>query len=122
RLPVLTSRRRKAANHPRTDKNKNRGSEMRKMLLTIALMLGALPASAADEHAKVLIDAASNLATANWKVSSAEWGGKAAWSAQLRTLHGGRQEGVQVIEVDNGAMTFSIVPTRGFEIGKAEVL
>ena len=24
---------------------------------------------------------------------------------QLRTLHGGRQEGVQVIEVDNGAMT-----------------
>jgi hypothetical protein len=94
---------------------------MRKTLLTMALMVCALPASATNEHAKVLIDAASNLATANWKISSAEWGGKAAWSVQLRTLHGGRQEGVQVIEVDNGAMTFTIVPTRGFEVWKAEV-
>jgi hypothetical protein len=81
------------------------------------------PASAADEHAKVLTDAASNLSTASWKVSSAEWGSKntPAWSIQLRTLHGGRQEGVQVIDVDNGAMTFTIVSTRGFEIWKAEV-
>jgi hypothetical protein len=96
---------------------------MRKFLLTMALMACALPASAAGEHAKVLIDTASNLATANWKVSSAEWGSKnaPAWSVQLRTLHGGRQEGVQVIEVDNGALTFTIVPTRGFEIWKAEV-
>jgi hypothetical protein len=96
---------------------------MRRILLIMALMACALPASAAGEHAKVLIDAASNLATANWKISSAEWGSKnmPAWSAQLRTLHGGRQEGVQVIEVDNGALTFTIVPTRGFEIWKAEV-
>src|SRR5260221_6186948 len=80
-------------------------------------------AFAADQPAKVLIDAASNLATANWKVSSADWGSAStpAWSAQLRTLHGGRQEGVQVIDVDNGAMTFTIVPTRGFEVWKAQV-
>src|SRR5258705_11819709 len=94
---------------------------MRKLLLT--LLACALPTSlwAADEHAKVLIDTAGNLATANWKTSSAEWGGKTGWSVQLRTLHGGRQEGVQVIDVDNGAMTFTIVPTRGFEVWKAEV-
>ncbi len=81
------------------------------------------PALAADQHAKVLIDAASNLATANWKISSADWGSTntPAWTVQLRTLHGGRQEGVQVIDVDNGAMTFTIVPTRGFEIWKAQV-
>ena len=98
---------------------------MRKIPLTMALTICALsaPAWAAGEHAKVLTDAASNLATANWKVSSAEWGSKdvQAWSVQLRTLHGGRQEGVQVIDVDNGAMTFTIVPTRGFEIWKAEI-
>src|SRR5258705_6109205 len=95
---------------------------MRKLLLT--LLACALPTSlwAADEHAKVRIDTASNLATANWKTSSAEWAGKTSWSVQLRTLHGGRQEGVQVIDVDNGAMTFTIVPTRGFEVWKAEVL
>lgn len=78
------------------------------------------PAWAAD-HAKVLIDAPSNLAAANWKVTSADWGEKGgpAWSVELKTLHGGRQEGVQVIDVDNGAMKFTIVPTRGFEIWKA---
>jgi hypothetical protein len=68
-----------------------------------------------------LIDADSNLTTAEWKISSAEWGGKSPWKVALRTLHGGRQEGVQVIEVDNGAMTFTIVPTRGFGVWKAEV-
>jgi hypothetical protein len=95
---------------------------MRKILPIIALMACALPASAAGEHAKLLIDTASNLATGSWKISSAEWGSKdtPAWSVQLRTLHGGRQEGVQVIDVDNGAMTFTIVPTRGFEVWKAE--
>src|ERR1700710_480748 len=98
------------------------GNTMRKIFLTLiacALSTSAF-AQAGGEHAKVLIDSDSNLATANWKTSSAEWGGKTAWSVQLRTLHGGRQEGVQVIEVDNGAMTFTIVPTRGFEIWKAQ--
>ena len=32
-----------------------------------------------------------------------------------RLLAGGRQEGVEVIEVDNGLMKFTVVPTRGFQ-------
>ncbi len=56
-----------------------------------------MPAQAQDPHNKVLIDSAGNLAISDWKVSAAEWGGK-GWSVALRTLHGGRQEGVQVIE------------------------
>ena len=91
---------------------------MRNILMATTLLVCAGPALGA-EQAKVLIDADSNLATADWKVSSAEWGGK-SWKVALRTLHGGRQEGVQVIEVDNGAMTFTIVPTRGFEVWKAQ--
>ena len=80
------------------------------------------PAWAAGDQAKTLIDTSSNLATANWKVSAADWGDKkGSWSVELRTLHGGRQEGVQVIDVDNGTMKFTIVPTRGFEIWKASV-
>jgi hypothetical protein len=91
-----------------------------KILSTAALIVCAFscPAWAAD-HAKVLIDA--NLTAASWKVTAADWGNKTgpAWSVELKTLHGGRQEGVQVIDVDNGAMKFTIVPTRGFEIWKA---
>ena len=93
---------------------------MRKLLILTALLACTGPALAASEQSKVLIDADSNLATAEWKISSAEWGGKSAWKVALRTLHGGRQEGVQVIEVDNGAMTFTIVPSRGFEVWKAQ--
>jgi hypothetical protein len=87
-----------------------------------AIIVCALSSTAwaAGDHDKLLIDAASNLAAANWKVSAAEWGGT-GWSVVLRTLHGGRQEGVQVIDVDNGVMTFTIVPTRGFEIWQAKV-
>ena len=93
-----------------------------KTLSVAALLACAFCNSAwAADHAKLLIDAPSNLATANWKVTSADWGEKGgpAWSVELKTLHGGRQEGVQVIDVDNGAMKFTIVPTRGFEIWKA---
>ncbi|HVW75027.1 MAG TPA: aldose 1-epimerase family protein [Rhizomicrobium sp.] len=94
---------------------------MRYILAAIAVMGLSMPAWAADEHSKVLIDSSTNLATANWKVTSMEWAkGGPAWRVELKTLHGGRQEGVQVIEVDNGAMTFTIVPTRGFEVWKAQ--
>jgi len=94
---------------------------MGKILTAIALMILAIcaPVQAQDSHNKVLIDSASNLAISEWKVSATEWGGK-GWSVGFRTLHGGRQEGVQVIEVNNGAMTFTIVPTRGFEVWKAQ--
>jgi len=93
---------------------------MRKLLILTALLACTSPALAAGEQTKLLIDADSNLATAEWKISSAEWGGKSAWKVALRTLHGGRQEGVQVIEVDNGVLTFTIVPSRGFEVWKAQ--
>lgn len=93
---------------------------MRHILAVIAILGFSASAQAADQHSKVLTDVATNLATPNWKVTSAEWAkGGPAWSVELKTLHGGRQEGVQVIEVDNGAMTFTIVPTRGFEIWQA---
>jgi len=88
------------------------------MALVVGIFLG--PAQAANQNSKVLVDAAANLATANWKVASTEWGGTGNWSVELRTLHGGRQEGVQVIEVNNGAISFTIVPTRGFEVWKAQ--
>ena len=89
------------------------------------IMLGLLALSAeapaAENPAKVLTDTSANLSTAQWKVTSADWSkGGPAWSIELKTLHGGRQEGVQTIEVDNGAMRFTIVPTRGFEIWKAQ--
>jgi hypothetical protein len=36
-----------------------------------------------------------------------------AWSVTRRTLRGGRREGVDLIVLDNGALSLAIVPTRG---------
>jgi hypothetical protein len=35
------------------------------------------------------------------------------WSVRKRTLHGGLRDGVDVIEVHNGALDYAILPTRG---------
>jgi hypothetical protein len=40
-------------------------------------------------------------------------------SVAKRRLRGGRREGVDLIEIDNGALAFSVVPTRGMNIWKA---
>ena len=37
----------------------------------------------------------------------------APWSIRKRTLHGGLRDGIDLIEVHNGALAFSILPTRG---------
>src|SRR5205823_2228843 len=36
-----------------------------------------------------------------------------AWSIRKRTLRGGLRDGVDLIELDNGALCVSILPTRG---------
>ncbi len=39
-----------------------------------------------------------------------------SWSVKKNVLHGGKQEGVEVIEVNNGKIRFTVVPTRGMSI------
>ncbi|MGB0417042.1 MAG: aldose 1-epimerase family protein [Coraliomargarita sp.] len=47
-------------------------------------------------------------------------GAKANWRVKSYTLHGGLQEGVSVVEVDNGKLSFAILPTRGMGIWKGQ--
>ncbi len=42
------------------------------------------------------------------------------WSVQTRTLHGGMQEGVDVVHVSNGKLSFAVLPTRGMGIWKGQ--
>ncbi|HWC89064.1 MAG TPA: DUF4432 family protein, partial [Pirellulales bacterium] len=41
------------------------------------------------------------------------------YCVRKRRLHGGRQDGVDTIEVDNGVLRFVVVPTRGMGLWKA---
>jgi len=46
-------------------------------------------------------------------------GSPKGWSVRKRTLRGGRRDGVDVIDVDNGAIQFTVIPSRGMGIWKA---
>src|SRR5205807_455835 len=40
------------------------------------------------------------------------------WSIRKRVLHGGLSEGVEIVEVDNGALAFTVLASRGMGLWK----
>lgn len=58
---------------------------------------------------------------AAWAINSAtvKSGAKTPWLVRKRVLRGGRSEGVEMIEVEAGALKVAICPTRGMGIWKA---
>lgn len=81
-------------------------------------------ATEAFNHSKVLIDATHNLSVKEWKITSDDVGDSGRglkWSVTKRVLAGGRQEGVEIIDVDNGVMNFTVVPTRGCNVWRVNV-
>lgn len=85
-------------------------------VITLSASLGVTPALAREW---VLIDASE--APQNWQITSQELGLKTdkPFSVSMRILHGGRQEGVAIIDIDTGAMKISLVPTRGMNVLEA---
>jgi hypothetical protein len=43
-----------------------------------------------------------------------------AWSIHKRTLRGGLRDGVDLIEVNNGALSYAVLPTRGMGLWRGE--
>lgn len=71
---------------------------------------------------QTLLSAQQNLRMPEWGVTSRSLGLrlKAPFSVTQHTLHGGKQEGVQLIIVDNGSLKITLVPTRGLGVLKVE--
>src|SRR5689334_21460274 len=73
---------------------------------------------------KVLTDIVQGIDVESWELCAADVqqaSGLPQWSIIKRRLQGGSQDGVDVIEVNSGAMKFTVVPTRGLSIWKATV-
>ena len=89
-----------------------------KLIIYISLiMTSALVHS--ETYYQVLTSTKRDINTESWKLSSDDFPGyksKARWSVSKRTLHGGKQEGVELIEVDNGKLQFRVIPTRGMSV------
>ena len=87
-------------------------------LIGLAIALAAPHVLAKDY---VLLD--TDKASQDWRITSEELGLKVdkPFSVSVRNLHGGRQEGVCIVEIDNGVMKISVVPTRGMNVLEAVV-
>ena len=76
-----------------------------------------------DPFRQTLTSVSRNIHLDTWQVTHRDLDLKtsAAWSVQKYTLHGGKQEGVDVIIVNNGKLSFVVVPTRGMSVLKVEM-
>lgn len=83
-----------------------------------AAVLLALTSVSTQAVEFVLTEATSGQDVGNWQVSSDSLGLKtdAPFTLEKRRLHGGKQEGVDVLVVNNGVMEITLVPTRGMGI------
>jgi Domain of unknown function (DUF4432) len=73
-------------------------------------------------YSKILTDAQNNVSTKEWTLDPTQTGSSSGnWSVQKKLLTGGRQEGVELIQVDNGLLQFTVVPSRGFNVWEARL-
>jgi outer membrane protein OmpA-like peptidoglycan-associated protein len=79
----------------------------------VAITLTGAPALVWE---RVLLD--TDKPAENWRITSQDLGLKPdkPFSVGMRILHGGRQEGVSIVDIDTGAMRISVVPTRGMNV------
>src|SRR5262245_17637348 len=83
------------------------------------LLAGAVTQTS-EPFRQTLTSVERNLRLDNWQITSRDLSldTPASWSIRKQTLHGGKQEGVDLIVVDNGALSLTVIPTRGMSILK----
>jgi len=69
---------------------------------------------------KTLMDVENGIYVERWCISDQELKIGEKWRIEKRRLYGGLSDGVDVITVDNGQLSFIVVPTRGMSIWKGE--
>jgi hypothetical protein len=72
----------------------------------------------ADPFRLSLIDSGAGMHAGDVEVRAEQVapGSPVPWRVRLRRLHGGKQEGVDLLEVDNGRTIVRLIPTRGMGI------
>jgi hypothetical protein len=82
-----------------------------------------MPVIDTEPFRQTLTSVSRNIHLDTWQITHRDFDVKSAgqWSVRKYTLHGGRQEGVDVIVVDNGNLHFIVTPTRGMGVLKVEL-
>ncbi len=91
---------------------------MHRVSCVIAVVLVGTAVRAAEPYRVVLTDVERNIYIESIRISSREVTPPCpvGWSVHKYVLHGGKQEGVEVIEINNGRLRLKVVPTRGMSI------
>ncbi len=90
---------------------------IRAVALISACLATSVPASA-EPFRQVLTSTRRNVDIQTWEVSSRDVtpACPTPWSVRKYALHGGKQEGVALVVVDNGKLQFTVIPTRGMGV------
>jgi len=93
---------------------------MRVRLLCVLLAVGptAIAQDGDASFREVLTSARLSKSTPEWRADARRVTPdcKIPWSVGKYTLHGGRQEGVEIVVINNGVMEITVCPTRGMGI------
>ena len=83
------------------------------VVLFVSLMVSACVA--AEPYSQTLTSVARNVNVENWEITSRQLGIRAdvMWSVRKQMLRGGKQEGVELVVIDNGRLQITVIPTRG---------
>ena len=88
------------------------------LFIVLSSVASILELGAAVPYSATLTSSTDNIRTEHWlrDYRDIDLPVQDKWSVRKITLHGGKQEGVELIEVDNGRLRFSVIPTRGMSI------
>ena len=94
---------------------------MAKLAYLITIIAAAASNQALEPHRIILTDVEQNVYIETLHITSRQITPDCpiAWSVDKYILRGGKQEGVEVIEVNNGRLSFTVVPTRGMSMQQA---
>lgn len=94
---------------------------LKSLLVSLIFICFAVPMI--EPYRQTLTSAARGVHLDSWQVSDRDFDFKstAAWSIRKSTLHGGQQEGVDLIEVNNGKLKLTLIPTRGMGLWRVEM-
>lgn len=70
----------------------------------------------------ILLDSSRNIWTGPFSLSPSDLNlpSEPPWKVEKQVLRGGRREGVELVRVDNGRLSFSVCPTRGMGLWSGE--
>ncbi len=93
-------------------------SKFLRLCIVAAASLSMNTMAQTTNFTQTLTSVERNIHLDNWQISNRDFKDESSWSVNKYTLHGGKQEGVDLIVVNNGKLTFSVIPTRGMGIAK----